>query len=139
MLGVLAEGCTNREIAHRLFISERTVAVHVGNILAKLGASGRVEAAMVALRLGLVPSTPPATAMGALARPRPCLGRVPLDAPVGHPRRAPPGGLALGSPAAARARSHRPATTRRQAALLIPSGTPRRCPTLAATQIVATQ
>jgi DNA-binding CsgD family transcriptional regulator len=71
VLGVLAEGCTNREIAHRLFISERTVAVHVGNILAKLGASGRVEAAMVALRLGLVPSTPPATVMSALARPAP--------------------------------------------------------------------
>jgi DNA-binding CsgD family transcriptional regulator len=68
VLAGLAEGCTNREIAHRLFISERTVAVHVGNILAKLGASGRVEAAMVALRLGLVPFTPPAAA-GALARP----------------------------------------------------------------------
>jgi DNA-binding CsgD family transcriptional regulator/tetratricopeptide (TPR) repeat protein len=56
VLGVLAEGRTNREIARRLFISERTVAVHVGNILAKLGVSGRVEAATVALRLGLVPA-----------------------------------------------------------------------------------
>jgi DNA-binding CsgD family transcriptional regulator/tetratricopeptide (TPR) repeat protein len=53
VLGVLAEGRTNREIAHRLFISERTVAVHVRNILAKLRVSGRVEAATVALRLGL--------------------------------------------------------------------------------------
>jgi DNA-binding CsgD family transcriptional regulator/tetratricopeptide (TPR) repeat protein len=54
VLAVLAEGRTNREIARRLFISERTVAIHVGNILAKLGVSGRVEAATVALRLGLV-------------------------------------------------------------------------------------
>jgi DNA-binding CsgD family transcriptional regulator/tetratricopeptide (TPR) repeat protein len=54
--GVLAEivaGRTNREIGERLFISEKTVGVHVGNILAKLGVSGRVEAATVALRLGL--------------------------------------------------------------------------------------
>ena len=55
--GVLAEvvaGRTNREIGRRLFISEKTVGVHVGNILAKLGVGGRVEAATVALRLGLV-------------------------------------------------------------------------------------
>jgi DNA-binding NarL/FixJ family response regulator len=55
--GVLAEivaGRTNREIGTRLFISEKTVGVHVGNILAKLGVGGRVEAATVALRLGLV-------------------------------------------------------------------------------------
>jgi len=45
---------TNREIGERLYISEKTVGVHVGNILAKLGVSGRVEAATVALRLGLV-------------------------------------------------------------------------------------
>ena len=55
MLLVLAEGRTNREIAERLFISERTVAVHVRRILAKLGVGGRVEAAGVAIRLGLVP------------------------------------------------------------------------------------
>ncbi len=55
--GVLAEivaGRTNRQIGERLFISEKTVGVHVGNILAKLGVGGRVEAATVALRLGLV-------------------------------------------------------------------------------------
>ncbi len=58
VLLVLAEGRTNREIADRLFISERTVAVHVRRILAKLGVSGRVEAAGVAIRLGLVPEDP---------------------------------------------------------------------------------
>ena len=58
VLVVLAEGRTNREIAERLFISERTVAVHVRRILAKLGVSGRVEAAGLAIRLGLVPDDP---------------------------------------------------------------------------------
>ena len=58
VLLVLAQGRTNREIAERLFISERTVAVHVRRILSKLGVSGRVEAAGMAIRLGLVPDDP---------------------------------------------------------------------------------
>jgi DNA-binding CsgD family transcriptional regulator/tetratricopeptide (TPR) repeat protein len=49
----IADGRTNREIGERLFISQKTVGVHVGNILAKLGVSGRVEAAAVSIRLGL--------------------------------------------------------------------------------------
>ena len=65
VLALIAEGRTNREIGERLFISQKTVGVHVGNILSKLGASGRVEAAMVAIRLQLV-ATPPAA-----ARPQP--------------------------------------------------------------------
>ena len=56
VLLVLAEGRTNREIAERLFISERTVAVHVRRILSKLGVGGRTEAAGMAIRLGLVPN-----------------------------------------------------------------------------------
>jgi DNA-binding CsgD family transcriptional regulator/tetratricopeptide (TPR) repeat protein len=59
VLSLIAEGRTNREIGERLFISQKTVGVHVGNILAKLGVSGRVEAAAVAIRLGL---TEPASA-----------------------------------------------------------------------------
>ena len=55
VLGLIVEGRTNREIGERLFISQKTVGVHVGNILSKLGVSGRVEAAMVAVRLDLVP------------------------------------------------------------------------------------
>ncbi len=67
VLTLIAEGRTNREIGERLFISQKTVGVHVGNILAKLGASGRVEAAMVAIRLELVPSPKaPPLAVGAL-------------------------------------------------------------------------
>jgi DNA-binding CsgD family transcriptional regulator/tetratricopeptide (TPR) repeat protein len=56
VLGLIVQGRTNREIGERLFISQKTVGVHVGNILAKLGVSGRVEAAMVAVRLELVPA-----------------------------------------------------------------------------------
>jgi DNA-binding CsgD family transcriptional regulator len=66
VLALIAEGRTNREIGERLFISQKTVGVHVGNILAKLGASGRVEAAMVAIRLELVPT--PLAGRQALAR-----------------------------------------------------------------------
>jgi DNA-binding CsgD family transcriptional regulator len=55
VLALIVQGRTNREIGERLFISQKTVGVHVGNILAKLGVSGRVEAAMVAVRLELVP------------------------------------------------------------------------------------
>jgi LuxR family maltose regulon positive regulatory protein len=48
---LLAAGRTNREIAHALFISEPTVKVHVRNILRKLGARTRVEAAIQAVRM----------------------------------------------------------------------------------------
>ena len=53
VLSLVAQGRTNREIGEHLFISQKTVGVHVGNILAKLAVSGRVEAAAVAIRLGL--------------------------------------------------------------------------------------
>ena len=56
VLGLIVQGRTNREIGERLFISQKTVGVHVGKILSKLGVSGRVEAAMVAVRLELLPS-----------------------------------------------------------------------------------
>ena len=45
---------TNREIAADLYISEKTASVHVSNIKGKLGASSRVEIALIADRLGLV-------------------------------------------------------------------------------------
>ncbi len=53
VLALISEGRTNREIGERLFISQKTVGVHVGKILDKLNVSGRVEAAAVAIRLGL--------------------------------------------------------------------------------------
>lgn len=48
VLGVLATGATNRVIAERLFISEKTVSVHVTNILAKLRVTNRGAAAAIA-------------------------------------------------------------------------------------------
>jgi DNA-binding CsgD family transcriptional regulator len=58
VLGLLAEGRSNREIALQLFISAKTVSVHVSNILAKLGASGRTEAVAVARRSGMLGDEP---------------------------------------------------------------------------------
>jgi DNA-binding CsgD family transcriptional regulator/tetratricopeptide (TPR) repeat protein len=59
VLRLLAAGQSNPEIARALFISAKTVSVHVSNLLAKLGVSGRVEAAAVAHRLGMVPPFAP--------------------------------------------------------------------------------
>ena len=53
VLSLLAAGRSNPEIGQVLFISTKTASVHVSNILAKLGVSGRVEAAAVAHRLGI--------------------------------------------------------------------------------------
>ena len=54
VLGLVAMGMTNRQVAESLFISEKTASVHVSNILGKLGVASRVEAAGVAFRLGLL-------------------------------------------------------------------------------------
>jgi len=53
VLALVAAGRSNGQIASALFISPKTASVHVSNILAKLGVTGRVEAASVAYRLGL--------------------------------------------------------------------------------------
>jgi DNA-binding CsgD family transcriptional regulator len=45
VLRLVAEGMTNRQIAERLFISEKTAATHVSNILGKLQAASRAQAA----------------------------------------------------------------------------------------------
>jgi DNA-binding CsgD family transcriptional regulator/tetratricopeptide (TPR) repeat protein len=58
VLQLMAGGATNREIAARLYISPKTVAVHITRILAKLDARTRVEAAGLAQRLGLLPTEP---------------------------------------------------------------------------------
>jgi DNA-binding CsgD family transcriptional regulator len=50
---LLAEGLTNSQLAERLYISPRTAAVHVSNILAKLGMASRTEVAAWAVRTGL--------------------------------------------------------------------------------------
>ncbi|MGD8997974.1 MAG: response regulator transcription factor [Anaerolineae bacterium] len=53
VLGLVARGLTNQEIADRLFVSERTVRAHVSNILSKLHLANRTQAALYALREGL--------------------------------------------------------------------------------------
>jgi DNA-binding CsgD family transcriptional regulator/tetratricopeptide (TPR) repeat protein len=54
ILALVAEGRSNGEIGKQLFISTKTVSVHVSNVLAKLGAAGRTEAAAIARRDGLL-------------------------------------------------------------------------------------
>jgi DNA-binding NarL/FixJ family response regulator len=55
VLGLIAGGLTNRQIADTLAISEKTVSVHVSNVLGKLGLSSRTQAALYAARIGLLP------------------------------------------------------------------------------------
>lgn len=55
VLRLLAQGLSNKEIAQTLVIGERTVKTHVGNVLAKLGVASRTQAALHAIRTGLVP------------------------------------------------------------------------------------
>jgi len=54
VIEMLAEGLSNKAIAHRLSISEHTAKFHVNSILAKLRAGTRTEAVMRGIRLGLV-------------------------------------------------------------------------------------
>ncbi|HYH93963.1 MAG TPA: AAA family ATPase [Candidatus Saccharimonadales bacterium] len=53
VLPLMIQGRTNRQIAETLFISESTAGVHVSNIIGKLGATSRTEAATIAVRIGL--------------------------------------------------------------------------------------
>jgi DNA-binding CsgD family transcriptional regulator len=56
VLGLLAEGLTDAEIAARLSLSAKTVGHHVSALLAKLGVGSRRQAAAAAHRLGVVPA-----------------------------------------------------------------------------------
>jgi DNA-binding NarL/FixJ family response regulator len=55
---LIAEGATNRQIARHLGVAERTARTHVSNILTKLGLASRTQAAMWAVREGLVGGHP---------------------------------------------------------------------------------
>ena len=58
ILALVAQGHSNRDIADTLVISERTARTHVSNVLSKLQLSSRTQAALLAIREGLI--TPPA-------------------------------------------------------------------------------
>jgi len=57
ILGSLAEGRSNKEIAQKLFITERTVKFHVSSVLRQLGARNRTQAVMIAEQMGLLKPT----------------------------------------------------------------------------------
>jgi two-component system NarL family response regulator len=50
----MSKGLSNREIGQLLGASEGTIRIHVSNILAKLGASDRTEAAVLAIQRGII-------------------------------------------------------------------------------------
>ena len=53
VLRLVAQGLSNKEIADRIVVSERTVRAHVSNILNKLHLANRTQAALYAIREGL--------------------------------------------------------------------------------------
>lgn len=57
-LKLVAQGLSNREIAEKMVVSERTVGSHVSNILEKLNLSNRTQAALFALREGIAELDP---------------------------------------------------------------------------------
>jgi NarL family two-component system response regulator LiaR len=57
VLALIAKGRANKEIARDLQIGEKTVKTHVSNILSKLGVQSRTQAALHAVRTGLVPAS----------------------------------------------------------------------------------
>jgi ATP/maltotriose-dependent transcriptional regulator MalT len=54
VLGLIAQGCTNREAAAKLFISEATVKTHLVHVYTKLGVKDRAAAVAVAYERGLL-------------------------------------------------------------------------------------
>ncbi|WP_280336192.1 response regulator transcription factor [Nocardia wallacei] len=54
VLGLLGHGLTNRQIAQRMFLSEKTIKNYVSRVLRKLDVRGRTEAAVLAARMGLI-------------------------------------------------------------------------------------
>jgi DNA-binding NarL/FixJ family response regulator len=64
VLQLIAAGKTNKGIANALYIGEKTVKMHVSNIIAKLGVESRTQAALVAVEKGLVQSEVKSVANG---------------------------------------------------------------------------
>ena len=78
VLGLLAQGLTNRQVAERLFVSRRTVATHVEHLLQKLGQTNRVELTADAVRRTITD------------RPTPTAPTAPAAVPANRRTQAPP-------------------------------------------------
>ena len=55
ILGLIATGMSNREVAEKLFVSENTVKTHLSRVFDKLGAKRRTQAVQIAKAQGLIP------------------------------------------------------------------------------------
>ncbi|WP_322798847.1 LuxR C-terminal-related transcriptional regulator [Thermoflexus sp.] len=84
ILRLVAQGLANKEIAYRLGISQNTVKVHLRNIFSKTNLQSRTEAAMYAVRFGLVALTPSAPIMAEEEEEAPALGE-----PLAEPEESP--------------------------------------------------
>ncbi|BAZ83836.1 response regulator [Dolichospermum compactum] len=54
VIELITKGCSNNDIAKKLYIARGTVKTHIGNIMNKLGANNRTQAVVIAMRSGLV-------------------------------------------------------------------------------------
>lgn len=68
ILGLLAEGRSNRDIAGTLYLSEKTVKAHLAAIFRKLGVANRTQAAMAAVSMGIEPGRQPDPGANGTAR-----------------------------------------------------------------------
>jgi DNA-binding NarL/FixJ family response regulator len=54
VLSLLAEGLSTTDMAHKLQVAEKTVRIHIGHLLEKLGARDRTHALVIALHRGII-------------------------------------------------------------------------------------